>query len=166
MSLTDKINVIIRNAARDCAFKCAKKMPEELRAFVYAAQQSESGNHFLSTWPDTWPDADDELINEVMWSGFELFCEQHMPDVNLEEDENVTQKHFMKYYNTVFKQANAIADYFDEGFNPIHKMMTAIGRALNLKSTELHDAPYDESYFDDMNSTYHAYAIQVFKYLS
>ena len=94
---------------------------------------------------------------------------------------NERQKEFAKtlasyadvYVNDAFGTAHrkhastaVIADYFDEGFNPIHKMMTAIGRALSLKSTELHDAPYDESYFDDMNSTYHAYAIQVFKYLS
>lgn len=166
MSLVDKISVVIRNAARDCAFKCAKKMPEELRTFIYAAHQTEGGNLFLETWPDTWRDADDEALNNIMWPAFELYCEQHMPDVNLEEDESVTEKQFIKYYNAVLKQGRKIADYFEEDFNSIHDMMSAIGSALGLKSTELHDVPYNETFFDDMNSAYNAYATQVFKYLS
>lgn len=166
MSLTDKINIVIRNAARNCAFKCTKKIPKELDMFLRAAHQVENAdNYFLSTWPDTWPDHDDEIINETMWYALELYNDHYAPDNNLLEDEEAMQKQFIKFYNTVFKQANSISDYFEEGFEPVYQMMIAIAKATGGKKTEITDAPYTEDYYDGFNSPYIEFAKQVFKYL-
>lgn len=166
MALTDKINIVIRNAARDCAFKCSKKIPKELNMFILAAHQVKNAdNAFLSTWPDTWSDYDDNIINETMWYALELYNHHYAPDNNLIEDENVLQKQFIKFYNTIFRQARALATCFGDGFEPVEKMMINIARAIGDKKSESADAAYTEDYYDGFNSPYGEFAKQVFKYL-
>jgi hypothetical protein len=166
MSLTDKINIVIRNAARDCAFKCTKKIPKELDMFLLAAHQVKNADSvFLSNWPDTWGDQDDEIINATMWYALELYNDHYAPDNNLMEDEEAIQKQFIKFYNIVFKQARSIAVYFDQSFNPVVDMMLNIAKATGAKKSEASEAPYNEVYFDGFTSPYTEFAKQVFKYL-
>ena len=134
MALTDKINIVIRNAARDCAFKCSKKIPKELNMFLVAAHQVENADStFLCAWPDSWGDYDDDIINETMWTALEIYNDRYAPDNNLLEDEDAMQKQFIKFYNTVFKQARAITVYFDQSFNPVVDMMLNIAKATGAK---------------------------------
>lgn len=166
MSLIDKINIIVRNAARACAFECAKKMPKEFSMFVLAARETEAGKIFLGTWPDTWPDHEDDSINETMWLALDFYFDQYDPESSLTEDESVMQKQFIKFYNTVFKQGRNIASIFDNHFGPVETMMRDIARATGGKKTEVSDAPYTEDFYDGVSNTYMEFAKQVFKYLN
>lgn len=167
MSLIDKVNVLIRKAARDCAFKCSKKIPLELNAFLQAVQGSDDARQiFFTVWPDAWADQPDEAIDDVMDVAFQMFIDTHMPDISVEENDDVVQKHFLKYYNTVFKQGKVLARNFDSHFKQVSDAMETIAQLTGSKYKDYQDAPHDPEFFDDEMSAYQTFAAQVYQYIS
>lgn len=166
MSLIDKVNTLIRKVARDCALKCSKKIPPEFSAFLQAVQQSEESQIFFTEWPDAWPEQPDEIIDEVMERAFQIFCQVAMPDLTVEENDDVIQKYFLKFYSAVFKQGKSIARDFNSHFKTINNAMETIAQTIGSKYKDYQDAPHDPEFFDDEMSAYQAFAMQVYQYIS